>query len=178
MAPGARVTIAGPALLGLGSYGERPRLARCSQGSRRCVYTLRWQGLALDPVTGGAPWAAPATRHAGDRESLLRRLAGQGSLEARSPLLKPWGRPCSALGAMAQRLVTDARALPPAAPSGTPSVLGLCDARGPRGQPRLSPVEPRALARLTSERGDHRAAETWQQPGAAWADAGWIAPPR
>ena len=57
---------------------------------------------------------------------------------------------------------------------GAPIVLLLCDAIFTLGQPIRLTVEPRSLAILQIELGDHRAAETWKKHWEALAGAGLI----
>ena len=142
------------------------------------VYKLLWQLLALYTLEVCAPLSAQAIRKEVDRSSRLRRLEGHGSLAAISPILKQLRLPGSAIGDIAQRLATYARALPQAALSGTPLALLLGAEICTLGQPTLSTVAPRALAVLKIELVDHREAETWKKPGEALADAGVSEPPR
>lgn len=109
-----------------------------------------------------------------DRHILLLRLEGHGSLERISHIIKQLGLPKASVGSIAQRLTAYARALPQEVVSGAPRVLLLCDAICTLGQPILMTVEPRSLAILQIELGDHRAAETWKKPWEAWAEAGVI----
>ena len=109
-----------------------------------------------------------------DRSSLLRRLEGHCAREAISHILKQLGRPFSAIGYIAQRLGAYARVRPNAALSGAQIVFLLCDELCTLGQPILITVEPRSLAILKIELGDHREAETWKKHGEALADAGLI----
>ena len=147
----ARVTIAVQAFLGLGVYGELPRIARCYQVSRLFVYKLLWQLLALYTLEVCDPLSAQEIRKEVDRYILLLRLEGHCALEAISQILKQLGLPFSSIGYISQRLATYARALPNAALSGTPIVFLLCDEIFTLGQPILLTVEPRSLAILKIE---------------------------
>jgi hypothetical protein len=172
-----RVTIAVQAFLGLGVYGEITRIARFSQVSRLVVYRLLWPLLALYTLAVCAPLSAQAIRKEVDRYILLLRLEGQCSLEAISQILKQLGLPFSAMGYIAQRLATYARALPKAALSGTQIALLLCDEIFTLGQPILITGEPRSLAILKIELVDNREAATWKKHWEALADAGLIEHP-
>ena len=147
----ARVHIATQAFLGLGVYGAITRIAQSYCVSRLFVYKLLWQLMLLYELEVGAPDAPEAIRKEVDRHILLLRLEGQCSLAAISHILKQLGLPFSSIGYISQRLATYARALPKAAPSGTPIVFVLCDEIFTLGQPILITVEPRSLAILKIE---------------------------
>src|SRR2546430_4803326 len=173
----ARVTIAVPAFLGLGVYGEITRIAQFYQVSRLFVYKLLWQLLALYTLEVCDPLSAQVIRKEVDRYILLLRLEGHCSLEAISQILKQLGLPFSSIGYISQRLATYARALPNTVLSGTQIVFLLCDEIFTLGQPILITVEPRSLAILKIELVDNREAETWKKHWQALADAGLIEHP-
>jgi hypothetical protein len=172
-----RVAIAIQAFLGMGVYGEITRRAQSYQVSRLVVSTLVWQLLTVYALRGCDPSSAPAIRKEVDRHILLLRLEGHCALESISQIIKQLGLPKASVGSISQRLTAYARALPQEVVSGAPIVLLLCDAIVTLGQPILLTVEPRSLAILKSELGDHREAETWKKPWEALAAAALIEPP-
>jgi hypothetical protein len=92
-------------------------------------------------------------------------------------ILQQVGRPLSSVGSIAQRLAAAAQALPPEAWPEAPIVFLVCAAILTLGQPMLLTVEPRALAILQRELGEHRAAATWTPPWDALGEAGLREPP-
>ena len=172
----ARVTIAVPAFLGLGVYGEITRIAQSYQVSRLFVYKLVWQLLTVYALQVREPSSAQAIRKEVDRHILLLRLEGPCALESISQIIKQLGLPKASVGYISQRLTSYARALPKEVVSGAPIVFLLCDEIFTLGQPILLTVEPRSLAILKIELVDNREAETWKKYWEALAEAGLIEP--
>ena len=171
-----RVPIAAQAFLSLGVYGEITRRAKGSRVSRWFLSTLLWPLRWFYDLDGGAPRAPEAIRQAVDRHLLVLRCEGHGARERLAHILQQWGRPCAAGGALSPRLAASAQALPRAAWSNARLVCLGCEALLTRGQPSRLTVAPRSLAILQSELGQHREAETGQQPWPTVAAAGLIEP--
>jgi hypothetical protein len=175
--PVARVHIAVQAFLGLGVYGEIPRIANGYRVSRRFVYKLVWQLLTLYTLEVRAASSVQAIRKAVDRPMLLLRLEGHCSLERISQIIGQLGWPFSSVGYISQRLTAYAQALPKDVLTGVRIVFLRCDEIFTRGQPMLMTMEPRSLAILKIELVDNREAATWKQHWEALAEAGWIEHP-
>src|SRR5439155_26995130 len=76
-----RVEIAVQAFLGLGVYGEIPRVARFYQVSRLSVYKLLWQLMLLYELEICDPRSSEGIRKEVDRHLLLLRFEGHCALE-------------------------------------------------------------------------------------------------
>src|SRR5262249_37014350 len=100
----ARLKIAVQAFLGLGIYGEIPRIAKAYRVSRLFIAKLLWQLMLLSELEVCGSCSSEAIHKEVDRQILWLRLEGHCALERSSPILKQLGFPFSSVGSLSQRL--------------------------------------------------------------------------